>query len=80
MITILSGVEMNKKYPDTFHIPAEQFRKGLKAGDFAKLMFTCEDGGGERMWVIVKHRAVEDSGRVVYHGTLDNDPLIVGLS
>lgn len=70
--TLEDGEALNRKYPDTFWIPARQERESLVADDLVKLVFNLTDGNqtqGERMWVLVtggdgKH----------YTGTLDNDP------
>jgi mRNA-degrading endonuclease toxin of MazEF toxin-antitoxin module len=66
------GEENNRRYPDTFEIPAKDERHNLKAGQIVKLMFRITADGEtqtERMWVIVKGR--EKDG---YLGILDNDP------
>jgi|SRR5579859_1083687 len=52
---LTSGVLMNRKYPKTFHIPAERQRKDAGIGDLVKLIFETVDldgtRSGERMWV-----------------------------
>jgi hypothetical protein len=49
---LLSGTELNKLHPNTFHIPLPDDKAAIRAGDFVKLIF---DGGDttERMWVRV---------------------------
>jgi hypothetical protein len=63
------------KAPETFWIPERQRREGLKAGDFAKLIFRIsvdnahENVAVERMWVLVRERTADG-----YLGVLDNEP------
>jgi hypothetical protein len=65
-------IEQSKKYPDTFKIPSHTRRKGVKVGEWAKLIFIAPDGQGERMWVKVTSRK---GGK--YVGTLDNSPVFI---
>jgi len=72
-----SGTATHEKYPDTFWIPPQKEREGLKIGQAAKLMFDVEafdESGkqcisGDRMWVIVSER-IDDT----FIGILDNQP------
>lgn len=71
-----SGVERHLLHPESFPIPDEAVRRGLKIGDFVKLTFLVqveddEDPIVERMWVVVR----EISGDT-YFGLLDNEPEI----
>lgn len=72
-----SGVASHHRWPETFEIPDEKERRGLKKGDIVKLQFDIAvppseelgDVSSERMWVIVERRAGP-----YYIGTLDNVP------
>ena len=72
-----SGEEAHAANPDTFWIPDESLRNGLRVGQSAKLAFdieTEEEPGrpviqGEKMWVIVS-----ETGPGFYVGILDNQP------
>jgi hypothetical protein len=69
-----SGVERHELHPESFPIPEEADRTGLKPGDFAKLIFVIaveEDDEPivDHMWVVVREAA--DGG---YFGLLDNEP------
>lgn len=71
-----SGLERHLLHPESFEIPDEATRTGLRPGDFAKLIFVIaveEDDEPivERMWVVVREAA--DGG---YFGLLDNEPEI----
>lgn len=65
-VNLTSGEEMNRQYPDTFHIPTREERESLKPGQSAKLIF---EDLHERMWVSVVEKT--DTG---YLGSLDNIP------
>lgn len=65
-----SGVEMNRKHPDTFWIPEAVDKYAVRPGHVVKLMFTTSDGWGERMWV-----RVQRVRRGRYHGMLCNTPI-----
>jgi uncharacterized protein YegJ (DUF2314 family) len=70
--TLDSGVERHRESPETFEIPSQAKREGLRPGDLAKLIFRIEIGDEvhvERMWVQVIEARPE-----FYVGTLDNDP------
>jgi hypothetical protein len=67
-----SGEELNRLYPDSFHLPPRDRRYGLEPGELVKLIFRIETRAGEeveRMWVQVKGRGAKG-----YVGSLDNDP------
>lgn len=64
-----SGVDSNRKYPDTFSIPDAEDKALLQPGDVVKLMFTTKDWG-ERMWV-----EVETIKRRRLVGRLRNTPI-----
>lgn len=70
------GKAYSRDVPETFHVPSLEARKGLRPGDFAKLIFRISVDNDahpeavERMWVIV--REVLPGG--TYIGVLDNDP------
>lgn len=64
-----SGVESNRKYPDTFWIPDVSERENVQPGNYVRLMFLMRDGWGERMWVEVTERT-----RQGYLGELSNQP------
>ncbi|WP_353565345.1 DUF2314 domain-containing protein [Haloferula sargassicola] len=71
-----NAAELAKIFPDTFSIPPEDERMGIKEGDFVKLMFSFipegqepKDYDCERMWVIAKE---DCDGH--WKGILDNDP------
>jgi hypothetical protein len=67
---LISGVERNREYPDTFEIPDEVERTSVLPGDFVKVAFEMKDGWGERMWVEVTKVTRR---RVI--GTLSNQPI-----
>lgn len=77
-----SGLAQHHRTPDTFYMPPEEERRGLKTGDIVKLIFGIEvppddDTDGfffERMWVIV-------TGKVgpYYIGELNNIPLTASV-
>lgn len=50
---LASGVERNRKYPETFWIPSVDEKRAIGPGASVKLMFEMNDGWGERMWVDV---------------------------
>ena len=69
-----SGVERHALHPESFPIPDEAERGGLKPGDFAKLIFVIaveEDDEPivDHMWVVVREAA--DGA---FFGLLDNEP------
>ncbi len=65
-----SGLEMHRKYPDSFWIPAEAEMLELRPGMSVKLIFEMRNGWGERMWV-----DVEKIGRRRLVGRLGNEPI-----
>ncbi len=69
---LISGVERNRLYPESFWIPSEQEKKSLRAGDTVKLVFELKKDGGDRMWVLItrigKHR---------HHGVLMNTAVMI---
>ena len=70
--TLDNGAEIHREFPNTFEVPAQAEREGLRPGDFAKLMFriTVDDQVHvERMWVQVQEAHPE-----FYIGVLDNQP------
>jgi hypothetical protein len=73
-LTLVDAVEMNRQYPETFHIESEEERRSLQVGGWAKLGFRSEDGG-ERMWVKIT-KALGDGK---YVGTLENEPVFLPL-
>jgi hypothetical protein len=73
-LTMVDAVEMNRRYPETFHIETEEARQSLQVGDWAKLGFRNEDGG-ERMWVKIT-KALDGK----YVGTLENVPVFLPLT
>jgi hypothetical protein len=71
-----SGLERHLLHPESFEIPAEQVRRNLSPGDFAKLTFVVQVEGDEetiveRMWTVVREVAGD-----TYFGLLDNEPEI----
>lgn len=50
-IELLNGVEQNKQYPNSFHIPSDEKKSKVEVGDVVKVVDTEY---GERFWVIVK--------------------------
>jgi hypothetical protein len=64
---IESGVDRNRRWPDSFWIPEDDVKADLSPGDRVKLMWSVRRMPGERMWVTVTER---DGDRLV--GTLDN--------
>lgn len=71
-----NAVELSKIFPESFSIPSEDERLGIKEGDFVKLMFSFIPEGQqaidydcERMWVVAKERTDDH-----WVGVLDNDP------
>jgi hypothetical protein len=65
-----SGVESNRKWPDSFWIPDEEEKDAIAPGVFVKLMFDMRDGWAERMWVRVES---VDGNKLV--GRLSNQPI-----
>jgi hypothetical protein len=54
----------------SFFLPSKDALLSLQVGDLVKIMFTCTEGGVERMWVqITKQQDVSE-----WTGKLDNDP------
>lgn len=74
---IESGVERNRKHPDTFWIPDDKEKRLIRPGDHVQLMWYVPrmEIGGERMWVRVSHRCGD---RLV--GRLLNNPICVFAS
>lgn len=70
-------VAMNRKHPDTFHIPSGIEIQALKVGDYVKLIFvpTDEDLMTERMWVRITGRTIHGG----FIGVLDNEPVSVPI-
>jgi len=71
---LASATDYHALDSETFEIPDEGARTGLKQGDFAKLIFVIaveedEEPIVDRMWVVVREAA--DGG---YFGLLDNEP------
>lgn len=50
-IELMNGVEQNKKYPTSFHIPSDEKKSKVEVGDVVKIV---DIQYGERFWVIVK--------------------------
>jgi hypothetical protein len=67
---LVSGVQQNRRYPETFPIPSQEQRASVQPGDTVKVFFSMKDGWGERMWVDVT--AIK--GRHI-SGTLSNEPV-----
>ncbi len=65
---LASGVECNRRWPDSFEIPSDAAKADVIPGDYVKLIFETNDWG-ERMWVEV---AEVDGDR--YVGRLSNLP------
>jgi len=66
----LNGVEQNRKYPDTFSIPSEEAKDGVRPGDFVKGAFGGDEvKRTERMWV-----KVTEVHEGLVRGTLANEP------
>lgn len=76
----LDNVERRGAEHGSFEILPRDVRSCLVPGDFAKLIFLNEGGGGEpsgeRMWVKLTGFTVTDSGPV-YRGTLNNNPAFI---
>ncbi len=66
---LVDATKRAKRHPDTFQIPSDAVRAGLRPGDLAKLIFCDGKRGCERMWVIV-----EKADGCSYTGRLDNVP------
>ena len=45
-----SGVENNRKWPDSFWIPSDEEKAAIVLGDHVKIGFRSRDNWGERMW------------------------------
>ncbi len=67
-----SGLECNRRYPESFGIPSGEEKAELCTGDLVKLMWSVKRSPGERMWVRITHR---DGDQLV--GTLDSWPIFV---
>lgn len=62
--------ELAGKNPSSFRLPSRKALKGLRAGDFVKLIFVFDGPpGGERMWVEIVRRSGEK-----FLGLLRNGP------
>lgn len=75
---IASVVERARAYPNTFEIPSEHTRKGLKVGDNAKILLVAKEIGlpGERPWVTIRRVRRGDFGEIVYEAELANGLVI----
>lgn len=83
--TLLDGVELHLKHPETFKVPSRNDIAGLVVGDFAKIGTTFAPVGGingERFWVrlIITSNPVftgvidqRDMTHSRYHGYRDGD-------
>lgn len=71
-----SGLERHRQYPDSFWVPDDEEKAGLRPGDFVRLMWSVKRyvAAGERMWVEITHR---NGDQLV--GRLDNWPVFVHL-
>lgn len=65
-----SGVDLNRRYPDTFWIPDPEDKARITVGTKVKMIFSMRDGWAERMWVEV----TEIKG-TRYVGELFNHPV-----
>jgi len=78
---LVSAEERHAANPHTFELPPRAIRDALLPGAGVRLLFDIEtreagrviDRGVDRMWVIVKGRAMDG-----YVGILDNDPGRIG--
>lgn len=68
--TLLDGIEQNRLYPDTFHIPDRAEIQSLRPGYFVKLCFEEENNTPERMWVVITNIDGDN-----FTGILENEPL-----
>lgn len=71
---IESGIESNRKWPDSFWVPEGDVKDQIHPGDLVKLMWRVKRDPGERMWVKVTRR---DGDLLV--GTLENWPIFVRM-
>ena len=69
MYTLSNVEDMNRKYPDTFHIESRTERESIRVDDFVKIHFNYPSGHCDRMWVKVSE--VLPGPR--FKGILDND-------
>lgn len=75
--TMIDGAELNRQFPDTFHIPDKIDRCSLRVGDFAKIGLTCATGG-ERFWVKITRIEVEETAQT-YFGAVDNHLVVFDI-
>lgn len=86
--TYMDGEAMAAEHPDTFEIPPQAEREGLRLGDYAKVGLLLDDAfvtdnncRGERMWFEIIARTVAGKGEkklpLVYRGKLMNDPVVI---
>lgn len=70
---LVSGVERNRQYPETFSVPSEQEKAELRVGDLVKLSFELRKSReGDRMWV-----EITGIGRRGYKGLLCNTAVMI---
>jgi hypothetical protein len=65
---LISGLDRNKASPESFLLPSDADKAAVGPGDYAKLIFSSDDGA-ERMWVLITAR---DGDSIT--GTLSNAP------
>lgn len=76
-VKIISGVERNRQFPDSFWIPPKEAKDAVRPGHYAKMMFknpSRKRNGveSERMWVLVTARDGDN-----FVGELANDPVAI---
>lgn len=83
----MDGEALNRRRPQTFHIPHLQERKSVRVGQNVKIgVQSPNDNPGERFWVIVRKRLQDRycgtvNNDLVYtdiHGLKDTDPIEFG--
>lgn len=76
--TLIDGEERAKSSPETFSIPSEDERWGLRVGDFAKIGLSSENGG-ERFWVKISNVRDSESEECIYTGLVNNDLIVFAI-
>jgi uncharacterized protein YegJ (DUF2314 family) len=75
---LTDGVELNNRYPSTFHIPSDSEKARVQVGDNVKLRFEAighnPEDLSERMWVEILE--LTNDG---YKGFINNDPVSPNL-
>ena len=53
---VVSGVERNREYPESFGIPSDEEKNALVTGDIVKICIEAPEEHSERFWCILTSR------------------------